>query len=84
MTHSLRKWVLVLIVLSLAATSIVQACGHTSDMQGNVFGGQNPFGVLPQKDTCTREAMDQCEYSCMMPGGVLDLYCYEDCIYSIC
>jgi hypothetical protein len=30
------------------------------------------------------EAMDQCEYACLMPGGVLDLYCYEDCIYSIC
>jgi len=35
-------------------------------------------------DSCTREAMDQCEYSCMMPGGILDLSCYEDCIYTIC
>jgi len=42
----------------------------------------NPFTL--SKETCTREAMDQCEYSCMMPGGILDLNCYEDCIYSIC
>jgi hypothetical protein len=35
-------------------------------------------------DTCNREHMDQCEYACMMPGGILDLYCYEDCIESIC
>ena len=41
---------------------------------------QSAFG----KDTCTRENMDRCEYSCMMPGGILDLYCYEACIYSIC
>lgn len=42
----------------------------------------NPFTTL--KETCTREAMDQCEFGCMMPGGILDLNCYEDCIYSIC
>jgi hypothetical protein len=36
------------------------------------------------RDTCNREHMDQCEYACMMPGGIIDLYCYEDCIYTIC
>jgi hypothetical protein len=36
------------------------------------------------RDTCNREHMDQCEYACMMPGGILDLSCYEDCIYAIC
>ncbi len=36
------------------------------------------------KDTCDRQHLEQCEYACMMPGGILDLNCYEDCIYSIC
>lgn len=36
------------------------------------------------RDTCNREHMDQCESACMMPGGIFDEYCYEDCIYTIC
>ena len=36
------------------------------------------------RDPCTRKYLEQCELVCMMPGGILDLYCYEDCIYSIC
>ena len=56
---------------------------------GAVTSGSAAFlqlqdGFLPQKESCTREAMDQCEYACLMPGGILDLNCYEDCIYAVC
>ncbi|MCK9581275.1 MAG: hypothetical protein M0Q92_12630 [Methanoregula sp.] len=37
-----------------------------------------------QKSSCTREDMAACETACTMPDGVLDLYCYEDCVHSIC
>jgi hypothetical protein len=49
-----------------------------------VTGGSTGSLHPASKETCTREAMDACGHGCMMPGGVLDLNCYEDCIYYIC
>ena len=74
------------VVTAIAATpAMARPATDTGAMiSGSAAGLQLQDRFLPQKETCTREAMDQCEYSCLMPGGVLDLYCYEDCIYSVC
>ena len=79
MKHTLRKLGLLVVVFSLVAVALVQGSSVTTG-KGVQLGEQS----IINKDTCTREAMDQCEYSCMMPGGILDLNCYEDCIYRIC
>lgn len=71
----------------LSCVSPAFACGPaTGSATGTVsfIDILHPTVFLSQEETCTREAIDQCEYSCLMPGGVLDLNCYEDCIYSIC
>jgi len=75
-----------------STVAAVQVCTAFSDLHtikigtdsNGVLGDLHVQNILPQKESCSREAMDQCEYACLMPGGVLDLYCYEDCIYSIC
>jgi hypothetical protein len=85
---------LILLVLPAAGSSPVAAQQGTVAIQAGTTDSAfsrtaaPQFGQLPahpaSRDSCTREAMDRCEYSCMMPGGILDLYCYEDCIYTIC
>jgi hypothetical protein len=71
-----------LAVLALCITPMVHVCRNMEKAHGLkiTLGTQN---FLPQKETCTREGMDQCKYACMMPGGLFDLNCYEDCIYCI-
>jgi len=44
--------------------------------------GVRDFHPLPE--TCTEQGMEQCELSCMMPNGLINLNCYEACIFSIC
>lgn len=92
MRSSLKPaWIAIALLALLFTVTAVQACmpaPHQEAATTPAISGE-PAGSLhlqyfTQKSSCTREAMDQCEYACMMPGGILDLYCYEDCIYSIC
>jgi len=74
-------------LLVLGATLLVQgSLILPAALPAHSTGGDSQItsGPSMMSDTCTKEGMDQCEYSCMMPGGILDLNCYEDCIYSIC
>jgi hypothetical protein len=50
--------------------------------QAGLHAPHNALAPLPE--TCTRENMDRCETGCTRSSGVLDLNCYEACIYSIC
>ena len=89
MGASYRKflWIAVAFLVLLCCASPAFACGPaTGSATGttSLIASLNPTVFLPQKESCTREGMDQCEYSCMLPGGILDLNCYEECIYSIC
>jgi|GEM_PF-4233725 len=77
-------------VAALCCVMAVNACSPSAFVQQapvtGVIAGCSGSSYLHDYShgTCTREAMQQCEYTCMMPGGILDLNCYEDCIYSIC
>jgi hypothetical protein len=68
----------------------VQACTQAplpeTTATGAITSGSagSPDPHTSFRDTCDREHMNQCESACTIPGGILDLYCYEDCIYSIC
>jgi len=78
---------LAILCLGMAAGACTQAPATQPAGPVSIAGGWSGslhIQSIISKDTCTREGMDRCEYSCMMPGGVLDLNCYEDCIYSIC
>lgn len=92
MRDSLRKfaWISILFLAVLAIVATVQACmpaeAGLTEATG-AFTASGPFHSAQHpafRDTCTRKYLDQCEYTCMMPGGILDLDCYENCIYSIC
>ena len=92
MRSSLKPaWIAIALLAILFTVMTVQACTPVPSLKATTTGavsegstGSLHLHYVIQKPTCTREAMDQCEYACMMPGGVLDLSCYEDCIYSIC
>ena len=93
MSLSFRKsaWMVIAVLVVLFSAAGVRACTPVPALQpagtGAVAGGLAGSQHIPYfitRESCTREAMDRCEYGCMMPGGILDLACYEDCIYSIC
>ncbi|HVP96742.1 hypothetical protein [Methanoregula sp.] len=80
-------WIAVAFLVLLSCVSPALAFGPaTGSATGtaSLIASLHPTVFLPEKSSCTREGMDHCEYSCMMPGGILDLNCYEDCIYLIC
>lgn len=81
-------WIAIALLAILFMVMTVQACTPAPLLKataaGAITGGSAGLSHPHAGETCTREAMTQCEYACMMPGGILDLYCYEDCIYSIC
>ena len=92
MRSSLKPaWIAIALLAILFSVMAVQACmpalykeaARTTAITGEPAGSLH-LQYFTQKSSCTQEAMDQCEYACMMPNGDLDLYCYEDCIYSIC
>jgi hypothetical protein len=77
------KTVLLLVALVLCTSPMVQACGTMENVQGHA-SSLGTYSLLPQKESCTPEGLDQCKYACKMPGGVVDMKCYESCLYSIC
>ena len=85
-------WIAIACMTALCCIVAVQGCTPvlppqapaTRTITGGSAGNLQLQGFTKSAETCTREAMDRCESGCMMPGGILDLSCYEDCIYSIC
>ena len=80
-------WIAVAFLVLLSCVAPALACGpatHSPAGTISLIAGLHPTVFLSEKSSCTRENMEQCEYSCMMPGGILDLNCYEDCIYEVC
>lgn len=92
MRSSLKPaWIAIALLAVLLTAMTVQACTPVPSQHAaaprSVAGGS--AGILHQPgyalaSACTREALVACENACMMPGGILDLYCYEDCVYSVC
>ncbi len=83
--HSpLARLVLFMVCLSIFGCALAGAHYVVLDLpaQAAVHAPSNSFG--PRPETCTKEGMDQCETNCMRPDGLLNLNCYEACIFSIC
>ncbi len=84
-------WIAIVLLAILFAVMTVQACTPVPVLKATTTGdfssgeaGSLMQMIQIQKESCTSEDLDACEYTCMMPGGVLDLNCYEDCIYTVC
>jgi hypothetical protein len=80
----LARFVLFMICLAIAGSAIAVVHYGVVDLpaQATLQAPRNALAPLPE--TCTKENMDKCESGCTHPNGVIDLNCYEACIYSIC
>lgn len=94
MNTTVRKMVLVLVVLFFCATtivqgSVVQGYGLKSvsyDLHG--IGVQSHSLIKEDKtekyNECVKRVSHKCQVTCTFPEGYMDLHCYEYCVEDIC
>lgn len=80
----LARFVLFMICLSITGCVVAGAHYVAIDLPAQSALHAPHNALTPTPETCTRENMDKCEANCLRPDGVLNLNCYEACIYSIC
>jgi hypothetical protein len=71
-------------VIVITPANALPAANTGTVISGSAASLQLQDSIMPQKESCSLEDMDMCEYDCLMPGGVLDLNCYEECIFDVC